>query len=405
MDHKILIKKLYNLGIRGAELKWFEDYLSNRMQYVSLDDICSSLIKIMIGVPQGSILGPLLFLIYINDLPLSTQLLVLMFADDTTLLASGTNIDDLYAFVNIELHRISTYFRLNRMALHPEKTNYILFTNSPTAKDTNLQLFINNHNLNEEFDEKLIKSVTRVVGNDGDPAVKFLGVFIDPKLNFKFHVSNLLKKLSSALYFMRSAKNFLTYKALKFMYYSIFHSHLIYQIHAWSTCSQSSINEVFKMQKKALRIMNSASYNSHTESLFKSSSILPLPSLIQFFKLQFMQKYIQGFLPSLFDNVWVTAEAHFQAGEIRYALQNRENFYLPICRLTSLEKHPYFMFPRLWQEFDNENVKIVRDTCEFKTKLKKYFLNKLNSNYTCNRLLCPHCHFAGIVDPESEGSP
>ena len=207
---RYLLKKLYNLGIRGAELNWFEEYLSNRMQYVSLDDICSSLIKIMIGVPQGSILGPLFFLIYINDLPLSTQLLVLMFAEETMLLASGTNLDELYAFVNIELHRISTYFRLNRMALHPEKTNYILFTNSTIAKDTNLQLFINNHNLNEVFDEKLIKSVTRVIGTDGDPAVNFLGVFIDPKLNFKFHVSNPLKKLSSALYFMRNAKNLCT---------------------------------------------------------------------------------------------------------------------------------------------------------------------------------------------------
>ena len=124
---------------------------------------------------------------------------------------------------------------------------------------------------------------------------------------------------------------------------------------------QLNVNKVYKLQKKALRIINGAPYNSHTESLFKSSCILPVPSLIQFFKIQFMQQYIQGFLPTLFDNVWITAEAHFVAGQIQYALRNRENFYTPLCRLTSLDKHPYFLFPTIWQEFYDESVKIVRD--------------------------------------------
>ena len=165
------------------------------------------------------------------------------------------------------------------------------------------------------------------------------------------------------------------------------------------------ISEVYKKQKQAVRIINNSSYNSHTESLFKKTKILPLPSLIKFFKLQFMQSYIQGFLPKIYNNVWITAEAHFNLVEIQYTLRNRENFYIPICRLTSLDNHPYFLFPKLWQNFDNEDIKIIRDKLEFKVKLKNYFLDQLADNYMCSRLLCPHCHIhIGSSDTMSDGS-
>ena len=404
VDHKILFQKLYKLGVRGVELDWFKNYLTNRFQFVSIDEICSTLINIKIGVPQGSVLGPLLFLVYINDLPLSTQLFVLMFADDTTLLASSNNIVDLYNFVNAEFYKLTTYFRLNKLALHPDKTKYMLFTNNNNVKCNNLSLIINNNNPTEPYSNNHVNPITRVYGNPEDPSIKFLGVYIDPKLNFKHHVNILVKKLSSSLYFMRKAKNIVSTKAMKFIYYSIFHSHIIYAIQSWSSCSQSSMNTVFKMQKKAIRIISGTAYNSHTESLFKEHSILPLPNLITFFKLQFMQNYTQGFLPTLFNNVWITAEAHFNAGQIQYALRNRENFYMPISRLSSLDIQPYFMFPKLWQEFDDENVKILRDKTEFKSKLKDYFLNKLNSNYTCTKLLCPSCHIPIAMGADSDSS-
>ena len=134
-NYQILLKKLEKIGIRGKTLEWFKSYLSERKQFVVIDGVSSELLDIDIGVPQGSILGPILFLIYINDLPLCTSLLMLLFADDTTILASGKNIDDLIAYVNDEFKKIVYFFRCNKLSLHPLKTQFILYSNSNEVKN------------------------------------------------------------------------------------------------------------------------------------------------------------------------------------------------------------------------------------------------------------------------------
>ena len=140
--------------------------------------------------------------------------------------------------------------------------------------------------------------------------------------------------------------------------------------------------------------MHGAKYNSHTEPLFKELKILPLDSLIRFFNLQFFQNYIQGFLPSSFNRVWLTNEERRLEDDLHQRiLRNNDQLHIPFLRLTSLSKHPLTNLPRTWLEFTNENVKILRNKIEFKFQLKKHFLNELSSIVNCNRLLCPSCHF------------
>jgi len=127
VDHQILIKKLYNLGVHGIELDWFRNYLTNRKQFVYLNGKTSSLMNILIGVPQGSILGPLLFLIYINDLPLCNNLNNSLFADDTMLLKSHENLPTLVSEINVEFQKIVNYFQYNKLALHKDKTKFLVF--------------------------------------------------------------------------------------------------------------------------------------------------------------------------------------------------------------------------------------------------------------------------------------
>ena len=124
-DHTILLSKLEKYGIRGSELLWFKSYLTDRKQFVALNGKSSLLTEVLLGVPQGSILGPLLFLLYIiiNDLPLASKLFALLFADDTTLLASSNSVESLVEFVNIELKKICDFFRTNMLMLHTSGQN------------------------------------------------------------------------------------------------------------------------------------------------------------------------------------------------------------------------------------------------------------------------------------------
>ena len=149
-------------------------------------------------------------------------------------------------------------------------------------KNLDVRIFSNSNNENEHDSSKCVP-IIRVLPGDDTPAVRFLGVYFDPNLNFHYHIKTISSKLSKALYILRTSKNLLTPKALKAIYYSIFHCYLIYCVPIWSCAAQKLINGLFGMQKKAIRLINGSKYNSHTEPIFKALSILPLPKLIEFF--------------------------------------------------------------------------------------------------------------------------
>ena len=165
-DHSILLMKLKKYGILGGELDWFKSYLTGRKQFVNIKNQSSSLLDILLGVPQGSILGPLLFILYINDLPLSSQFLALLFADDTTLLYSHDDIQSLTEIANREFQKICEYFRINKMVLHPDKTKFMVFSRS---NQVNMELFCNNNDVGN-VNEANISPIGRITSADDVPA-------------------------------------------------------------------------------------------------------------------------------------------------------------------------------------------------------------------------------------------
>ena len=181
VNHGILLQKLEYYGIRGVALKWFESYLSNRSQFVTYNGEKSSKKNIICGVPQGSILGPLLFLIYINDSSNVCEFMMpLLFADDTNLFNSGKEFNRVQLEIENDLMRISEWLKINKLSLNIKKTQFMIFTNKNASKP-NIDLKIDGHKI-----EQTVKT-------------KFLGVIIDSQLTWKFHINYICGKIAKGI--------------------------------------------------------------------------------------------------------------------------------------------------------------------------------------------------------------
>ena len=239
VNHQILISKLYHYGIRGVANKWFTSYLSNRFQKVSLNSESSKRLPITCGVPQGSILGPLLFLIYINDMHLSVEHSVIYhFADDTNLLYSCKTFKNLRKRVNRDLQLLYEWLCANRLSLNTGKTEFIVFR-PPRYKMTE-RLTLKLHHT------KLFES----------SKIKYLGMILDNNLNWKAHLTELSKKLSRAVGLIYKVRHLCPTSVLRSLYYSLFHSHMSYGLILWSNAKQCYIDKIRSLQKLlSLRIM------------------------------------------------------------------------------------------------------------------------------------------------------
>ena len=201
INHEILLKKLNRYGIRGIVNSWFRNYLANRKQFVMFQETHSPLMNIMCGVPQGSILGPLLYLIYVNDIPYSCDSKILSFADDTTLLISKPDLDSLFIEANREVNKLYNWFCANKLSLNAKKTKYVVI--KPAYK-------------RYVFTDRSVKidgtELTRIGNDCKETSTKFLGMHFDDSLSWKKHISNVNSKMSRAIFAIKQVKKFLPHE-------------------------------------------------------------------------------------------------------------------------------------------------------------------------------------------------
>jgi hypothetical protein len=169
-------------------------------------------------------------------------------------------------------------------------------------------------------------------------------------------------------------------------------TYLVYCIQIWSCTAISNLNELIKKQKNAIRLITSSAYNAHTEPLFKKLNILPVHQLCSFFKLQFMFQFKNNLLPPALSNLWQTNAERFQDLEVNIQLRREDDFYIPFARISQVERLPLTSFPRLWNQLEEDDIKSSASKSVFNSKLKKFYIDKLRSDFICNRLLCPFCH-------------
>jgi hypothetical protein len=339
---------------------------------VDINGHFSNTLNLTCGVFQGSILGPLLFLCYINDLFNATDLATYLFADDTTCLAEHKNLNELITFVNSELQKLAVWFKANKMAVNVKKTQYIIFRTRGKKIDTNgLDVVFNSNDLNTvNPDPSLIHKLDRVCDSNNDDnmkSFKLLGVYFDEYLSFNKHISILAAKLSRANFLLRRVSNFVSNNTMRKLYFSLFHSHLLYCSNIYSCTSLANINRISILQKKSIRIITRSGPYAHTEDLFLTNRVLTFENIISMNKLLFMHSIAYNYAPPSFDNTW-------QKNDIRgtgYNLRNDDFFILPLARIELFRKSPLYALPLAWNTLP-EHIRYQHNRCTFKIALTDY---------------------------------
>ena len=351
VNHEILLDKLNFYGIRGIALEWFRSYLSNRSQYVSYNSTNSNYKIIICGVLQGSILGPLLFLLYVNDLyNISKELFFILFADDTNVFLSHKDAKYLNDLMNNELKKVSKWFKVNKLSVNIKKTKFMVFTNRKRFTLNDFEISLDGQN---------ITCVDKI---------KFLGVYIDHKLNWKFHINYISDKLAKSVGILCKARKVLTKSVLLDLYYAFCFPYFSFGNIVWASNYKTNIYPLVVLQKKLVRIINFMKPTEHTALIFKQMGILNVLDINKFQVCMFMFKAVNKQLPGIFDSMFTSNKMIHN-----YNTRQSQNLHMPKCRTNFSKFCMSYRGPEIFNSLPNElkNIQILN---KFKVQLKLHFI-------------------------------
>lgn len=357
VDHSILLTKLSLYGVSKGAVAWFRSYLSGRSQYVHLKESNSEILPIECGVPQGSILGPLLFLVYINDIACSVpKLNVILYADDTNLFFAHRKLDTAMSVLNEQLRFLEDWLNANRLSVNTKKTRYMIFGRENDTDSLPLalpSLYLNGKPIQRTF------------------ASKFLGVILDENLTWKSHIQVVESKISKNIGVIARARKNVNSKAARSLYFSFVHPYISYGNLAYASTHKSKLSRIHRLQKRAVRVISYAKNRCHSRPLMVEHKILNVYEINILNTLCFVYKHQRNKLPALFAPYLQRVKHRYESRLSKFGYVERPGIGKGRFRIST--RGPY-----LWNRLKCNTAKESQTLASFKYEIKKFLLELPN---------------------------
>ena len=356
VDHQLLLTKLEYIGVRGHALEWFKSYLVNRFQIMFTNGVLSDKAILRYGAPQGSILGPLLFLIYINDLNTKADYAVVrMYADDTNMTFTACSIPELQHDMNIDLQFLQNWLIANRLTLNVLKTEFMLVGSRQRVAT-----------LTQELDLSLNGIWLKRVNSS-----KCLGVEIDEFfLTWDAHIFSVSKKVSSGIGVLKKIKPFVPTYNLISVYQSIIEPNFDYCSVVWDDNSDQLTDKLQILQNRAARVITGADYRMPTSALLSKLGWSGLKEKRNKQKALMMFKIMNGMTPAYFEDIFMR-----NIGRSVYNLRiSRRNLALPAVKTDYYRNSFAYTGEKIWNALPDE-MKYGKSMRAFKRKLESLNLS------------------------------
>ena len=355
IDHKILETKLSYYGFRGKFLEFILSFIRDRQYFVHVNGKNSTIKTVNIGVPQGSTLGPLLFLLYINDMAkISILLFLSQFADDSTITYfSKISVNHAKTIIEKEFQKVLEWLAANKLIINISKTQLMVFTN--TSNRDNVSITVNNQIINEISE------------------TKFLGVMLDNKLYWDAHIKHITDKMSKSVSILKMLKHTFPTSALKTIYHSLIYPYFNYCNLIWGSAASSYLQPLTLMQKKCIRIISKAGYYDHTEPLFKDQNVLTVPKMFDYNCTKFIYKCYNNKNYANFKNKLVmNSDIH------SYNTRSKDALRKPRVRLHKFTNSFLYNGIDMWNDLP-ERIKLMNSFYSFKIAVETYIIGSTNS--------------------------